>query len=53
MGGHMRIHNRYTAANGESHFHDIEIAWVEGTTGKGHLSTGLGQMRHSLFIPIE
>lgn len=25
----MRIHNLYTDANGESHFRDIEIDWVE------------------------
>jgi len=25
----MRIHNLYTDANGESHFRDIEIEWVE------------------------
>ena len=30
-----------------------EIILVEDVTGKGHLSKGLGQMRHSLFIPIE
>jgi len=118
-GKHMRIHNLYTDANGQSHFRDIEIEWaeerrgsklskrlpatgiifretvaeydldwhpaprrqyivnldagvkltasdgesrviaageiilVEDTTGKGHLSQGLGQMRHSLFIPVE
>ena len=115
----MRIHNLYTDANGESHFRDIEIDWVEerrgsklsrrlpatgiifgermaefdlgwhparrrqyivnldagvkitasdgesriieagevilveDTTGKGHQSQGLGQLRHSLFIPTE
>jgi hypothetical protein len=115
----MRIHNLYTDANGESHFRDIEIEWVEerrgsklskrlpaggiifrqtqpendlswhnaprrqyivnldagvqitasdgearvisagevilveDTTGKGHLSKGLGKLRHSIFIPIE
>ena len=115
----MRIHNLYTDANGQSHFRDIEVEWVEegpagklskrlpatgiifrqvqpnydldwhpaprrqyiinldagvqitasdgeartinageiilveDVTGKGHLSKGLGQMRHSLFIPIE
>jgi hypothetical protein len=115
----MRIHNLYTDANGESHFRDIEVDWVEerrgsklskrmpatgiifretsadydldwhpaprrqyivnldagvqitasdgesrligageiilveDITGKGHLSKGLGKMRHSLFIPIE
>ena len=25
----MKIHNLYTDANGESHFRDIEIEWVE------------------------
>ena len=115
----MRIHNLYTDANGESHFRDIEIEWVEerrgsklskrlpatgiifretvgeydldwhraprrqyivnldagvqltasdgesriigpgeiilveDTTGKGHLSHGLGKLRHSLFIPVD
>ncbi|MFM9881569.1 MAG: hypothetical protein ACKVQT_00960 [Burkholderiales bacterium] len=115
----MRIHNLYTDANGESHFRDIEVDWVEerrgsklskrlpatgiifretsaeydldwhpaprrqyivnldagvqitasdgevriigageiilveDITGKGHLSKGLGKMRHSLFIPID
>lgn len=118
-GERMRIHNLYTDANGESHFRDIEVDWVEerrgsklskrlpatgiifretsaeydldwhpaprrqyivnldagvqitasdgevriigageiilveDITGKGHLSKGLGKMRHSLFIPID
>ena len=31
----MRIHNLYEDANGESHFRDIEVDWVEETsTGK-------------------
>ena len=31
----MRIHNLYTDADGESHFRDIEVDWVEETsTGK-------------------
>jgi len=25
----MRIHNLYTDANGQSHFRDIEVEWVE------------------------
>jgi hypothetical protein len=25
----MRIHNLYVDANGETHFRDIEVAWVE------------------------
>ena len=29
----MRIHNLYTDANGESHFRDIEIEWVEERRG--------------------
>ena len=116
----MRIHNLYTDANGESHFRDIEVEWVEerrgsklskrfpatgiifretngsydidwhpaprrqyiinldgpgkltasdgesrviaagevilveDTTGKGHLSQAVaGQMRHSIFVPID
>jgi hypothetical protein len=43
-----------TASDGESRVIGAgEIILVEDTTGKGHLSKGLGQMRHSLFIPIE
>ena len=31
----MRIHNLYEDANGESHFRDIEVDWIEETpTGK-------------------
>ena len=31
----MRIHNLYTDANGQSHFRDIEVEWVEeGRAGK-------------------
>ncbi len=29
----MRIHNIYADAEGESHFRDIEVDWVEETTG--------------------
>jgi hypothetical protein len=29
----MRIHNLYTDANGESHFRDVEIDWVEERRG--------------------
>jgi hypothetical protein len=33
--GAMRIHNLYTDANGQSHFRDIEVEWVEeGPAGK-------------------
>jgi len=43
-----------TASDGESRvIRAGEIILVEDTTGKGHLSKGLGEMRHSLFIPIE
>src|SRR6185436_11592843 len=43
-----------TASDGEARIIGAgEILLVEDTTGKGHLSKGLGQMRHSLFIPIE
>src|SRR5712692_8576006 len=34
-GEFMRIHNLYTDANGQSHFRDIEVEWVEeGKAGK-------------------
>ena len=43
-----------TASDGESRvIGPGEIILVEDITGKGHLSKGLGKMRHSLFIPIE
>ena len=29
----MKVHNLYTDANGESHFRDIEIEWVEQRRG--------------------
>src|SRR5207244_10073077 len=29
----MRIHNLYTDANGESHFRDVEVEWVEQRRG--------------------
>ena len=45
---------RLTASDGESRIIGPgEVILVEDTTGKGHLSKGLGQMRHSLFIPVE
>jgi hypothetical protein len=116
----MRVHNLYVDAKGETHFRDIEVAWVEerrgsklskrlpatgiifretagdydldwhpaprrqyiinldagvritasdgesrvigagevilveDTTGKGHLSQAVnGQLRHSIFVPID
>ena len=36
----MRIHNLYTDPNGESHFRDIEVEWVEETRS-GKLSKRL------------
>ena len=36
----MRIHNLYTDANGQSHFRDIEVEWVEERPG-GRLSRRL------------
>ena len=45
---------RITASDGESRLIAAgEVLLVEDTTGKGHLSKGLGKIRHSLFIPIE
>ena len=36
----MRIHNLFTDEDGESHFRDIEVEWVEETRG-GRLSARL------------
>ena len=45
---------KITASDGEVRVIGAgEIILVEDTTGKGHLSQGMGKMRHSLFIPIE
>ncbi len=45
---------KLTASDGESRIIAAgEVILVEDTTGKGHQSQGLGQLRHSLFIPIE
>jgi hypothetical protein len=45
---------KITASDGESRIIAAgEIILVEDTTGKGHQSQGLGELRHSLFIPIE
>jgi hypothetical protein len=45
---------RITASDGESRVIGAgEVLLVEDTTGKGHLSQGLGQLRHSLFIPVD
>ena len=29
----MRIHNLYADANGESHFRDVEVEWIDGVRG--------------------
>ena len=46
---------KITASDGEAReIKAGEIVLVEDTTGKGHLSQSIGgQMRHSIFIPIE
>ena len=45
---------KITASDGESRIIGAgEVLLVEDVTGKGHLSKGLGQLRHSLFIPVE
>jgi hypothetical protein len=45
---------KLTASDGESRIIGAgEVILVEDITGKGHLSQGLGQMRRSLFIPVE
>ena len=45
---------KLTASDGESRIIAArEVILVQDTTGKGHRSQGLGQLRHSLFIPIE
>ena len=46
---------KITASDGEAReIKAGEVILVEDTTGKGHLSQSVGgQMRHSIFIPIE
>ena len=45
---------KITASDGESRIIGAgEVILVEDVTGKGHLSQGLGQLRHSLFIPLD
>lgn len=45
---------KITASDGESRVIGAgEIILVEDTTGKGHLSQGMGEMRHSIFIPVD
>ena len=56
----MRIHNLYTDANGESHFRDIEVEWVEQRRGsklsKRLPATGVifreTQAEHKLDCPL-
>jgi hypothetical protein len=46
---------KLTASDGESRVIGTgEVILVEDTTGKGHLSQGIGgKLRRSLFIPVE
>ena len=45
---------KITASDGESRVIGTgEVLLVEDTTGKGHVSQGLGALRRSLFIPSE
>jgi hypothetical protein len=46
---------RITASDGESRIIGAgEIVLVEDISGKGHLSKSIGgQMRHSIFVPID
>ncbi len=46
---------RITASDGESRVIGAgEVLLVEDVTGKGHLSKSVGgQMRHSIFVPVE
>jgi hypothetical protein len=46
--------HQVTASDGETRIiGQGEIYLVEDLHGKGHLSQGLGQFRHSLIIPID
>ena len=45
---------RITASDGESRIIGAgEVLLVEDTSGKGHLSKGLGKLRHGLFITVD
>ena len=45
---------KLTASDGESRIIGAgEIVLVEDISGKGHLSQSLGQLRHSIFVPID
>ena len=45
-GASMRIHNLYTDANGQSHFRDIEVEWVEETRSGKFVQTPAGERHH-------
>ena len=42
----MRIHNLYTDANGESHFRDIEVEWIETAPRQQIVEAPAGDRRH-------
>jgi hypothetical protein len=45
---------KLTASDGESRIIGAgEIVLVEDISGKGHLSESLGQIRRSIFVPID
>lgn len=46
---------KLTASDGESRvIGPGEVILIEDTTGKGHLSQAVGgQMRHSIFVPVD
>jgi hypothetical protein len=45
---------KLTASDGESRIIGAgEVVLVEDISGKGHLSESLGQIRRSIFVPIE
>ena len=45
---------KLTASDGESRIIGAgEVILVEDISGKGHLSQSLGEMRRSIFIPID
>lgn len=45
---------KLTASDGESRIIGAgEVILVEDVSGKGHLSQSLGEMRRSIFIPID
>jgi len=46
--------HQFTASDGDTRIVGAgEIYLIEDLFGKGHLSRGLGQFRHSLLIPID